>query len=111
MRSALVILLEIAELLARYEYVERSTFVRAVAENPDSDSFWETISGLEFWGSSGAVWEVEPFHMSHPDLPDALLDYRRFQRCMIELAELLSHEGLDNLSQRNAALFRRDLEN
>lgn len=109
MQTAQVILLEIADLLARYEYTERSNFVRVVAASSDPEHFWTTVSGLEFWGGSGAVWEVEPFHLSHPDVADAARDYRCFQRRMVDLSDALQQHGLANLSQRNADLFRRDL--
>lgn len=101
---------EISDLLARYGYHERSKFVRGVAQDEDPNRFWRTVAGLEFWGGSGAVWEVEPFYSSHPDIEDSARDYRRFQFRMLGLADALEQKGLADLARRNADLFRREME-
>lgn len=109
MESALNILREIQALLARYRYDRPANLVEEVISNADPETFWATVGGLEFWGGAGAVWEVEPFQMSHRDVPSAADDYRRFQVLMIELAEILESKGLGGMAARNADLFRREL--
>ncbi len=71
------------------------------------------VRGLEFWGGSGAVWEVEPFNLSHPQVRDASSDYRWFESLMIDLVRLV--QGMDpRRSPRRmvdtAEMFRRDLD-
>jgi hypothetical protein len=95
-------------LLSRYGYDERAEFLCSLSDESDSDALWATLGGLEFWGGSGAVWEVEPFHLTRPDT-GAEADYRQFQSLMIELADLLESKGLAELAGRTAELFRRDV--
>lgn len=110
MDAALTLLREIQALLARYSYDRPASLVGRVISTVDPGTFWALVGGLDFWGGAGAVWEVEPFGMSHPDSRTATDDYRRFQVLMIELAEILKSEGLDAMAARNADLFRRELE-
>lgn len=98
----------LGELLSRYGYDERADFVRGLSDEGDLDALWGTLGGLEFWGGSGAVWEVEPFHLTVPDA-GAEADYRQFQSLMIELADLLESKGLAALAGPTAELFRRDV--
>lgn len=107
--EAVRILRELSDLLARYGGEERSGFVADLARSADSDAFWSTVCGLEFWGGSGAVWEVEPFQYSQPDSDRSADDYRRFQALMVALSDTLDVKGLAGLSARNADLFRREL--
>ncbi len=100
-------------LLARYGYEERSAFVGGVRDLDDAEEFWVLVGGLEFWGGSGAVWEVEPFNLSHPQVRDASPDYRRFESLMIDLARLVKGHGPSPLAARmvdTAEMFRRDLD-
>lgn len=103
------ILAGIAELLKRYGQSGPSSFVSATAHTADPEALWSAVSGLEFWGGPGAVWEIEPFGLSHPGGVAAQRDYRLFQHLMIDLADLLDSKGLSALAARNAALFRREL--
>jgi hypothetical protein len=110
MDEAHQILGELSQLLRRYGYGERSAFVTQLLAEIDSQSFWETLAGLEFWGGSGAVWEVAPFQFTHADSDASADDYRRFQILMIELADILESKDMSFLAARNADLFRRQLE-
>ena len=109
MDTARPVLDQIQVLLARYGYDERATFVANVSDLARPEEFWRQVAGLEFWGGSGAVWEVEPFHLSHPEASGAVADYRQFQALMVELAGQLESKGLSDLAARTADLFRRDL--
>lgn len=104
------ILSEQSRLLRRYGYEERSAFVAQLLAETGSESFWRTLAGLEFWGGSGAVWEVAPFQFTHVDIETSAEDYRRFQVLMIQLADILESKGMSFLAARNADLFRRQLE-
>lgn len=103
------VLLDLSWLLGQYGYEERSGFIADLADESDEELFWSTVSGLEFWGGSGAVWEVAPFQYTHASVESAADDYRRFQRLMIELADILDARGLAALAARNAAYFQRQL--
>lgn len=103
------LLAEVGDLLGRYGYEERSPYVRNLLRDGSSPRVWEELSGLEFWGGSGAIWEVEPFQYSHPGNQSSFVDYRRFQALMIELADLLDARGLGGMAERNASMFRREL--
>ena len=98
----------LCELLSRYGYDERAGFLRGLSDERDSDVLWATLGGLEFWGGSGAGWEVEPFHLTRPDA-GAEGDYRQFQSLMVELADLLESKGMADLAGRTAERFRRDV--
>lgn len=100
----------IRELLSKYGYDDRAEFVDGLAEGRDSEAFWNTLGGLEFWGGSGAVWEIEPFDLSHPGVADSAVDYRRFQTLMVALVDLLESRGPTPMASRTARLFRRDIE-
>jgi hypothetical protein len=91
-------------LLAFYDYDAARTVVDRTAREPD-DALWQTLSGLAFWGGSGAVWEVEPFHFSHPNSSSARGDYQRCQELMIELASLLRERGSSDLAEPRVASF------
>jgi len=105
------LLTQLSEILARYDYDERASFVRGVAERPaQDDDFWQTLAGLEFWGGSGAVWEIGPFHMTDPTIAMPLSDYRRFKALMVELADILDSKGLGAQASGIAEVFRSDLE-
>lgn len=109
MDTARSLLSDVQVLLARYGHDERARFVGDVSALRSPEEFWRQVSGLEFWGGSGAVWEVEPFYLSHPEGARANADYRQFQALMVELADLLASKGLADLASRTAELFRRDL--
>ena len=109
MNSARRALTTIRQLLRDYGYEERSRFVKQLIDNNVSDDFWAELFGPEFWGGSGAVWEVEPFRYSRPDLPASDADYRRFQVLMIDLADMLGSKGLSELASDRAHYFRRRL--
>lgn len=96
-------------LLGRYGYNQSASFVAATADSTESEAFWPTVAGLEFWGGSGAVWEMAPFALTHPSVGSAASDYRRFQSLLVDLAEVLDSEGLSGLAERNADLLRREL--
>lgn len=100
---------ELSELLGRYGYDERAAFVGSVIDPISTEAFWHTVAGPEFWGGSGAVWEVEPFPLSHPDAVGSADDYRRFQILMVELADRLEAKGVSGLASRRASLFRAQL--
>jgi hypothetical protein len=105
------ILAEISQLLGRYGYQERASFVGGLTDTSASEKdFWQTLAGLEFWGGSGAVWEVAPFHLTHPAINGSAEDYRRFQILMIDLAMLLESGGQSELASRRARLFRQQLQ-
>jgi hypothetical protein len=104
------ILPELSQLLNRYGKEERARFVTSLIATDTPEDFWEALAGLEFWGGSGAVWEIEPFHLSHPHIESSAEDYKRFQTLMIELADLLESRGLSELASPRARLFRRLLE-
>jgi hypothetical protein len=110
MEETVRILRELSLLLARYGYEERSEFVAQLAGDNDSESFWQTVAGLEFWGGSGAIWEVAPFKFTHADVDTSAEDYRRFQVLMIELGEILQSRGIAELAAPNAQLFRKELQ-
>ena len=110
MNNVISLLDELQELLRRYGRVERANFIYALARSGESDELWDELSGLEFWGGSGAVWEVEPFQFSHPARETSEGDYRRFQALMIDLGKLLEVRGMASLSARTVALFQRQLE-
>ena len=110
MDETLRVLTTLRELLARYGYDERASFIEDLDSPHDSEDFWLTLSGLEFWGGAGAVWEVEPFQYSHPDVASSQEDYRRFQGLMVELAGILESKGMSALASGRADLFRRELE-
>lgn len=99
---------EIADLLDRYGVHRRAEFVRSLS-NARSLA-WNVVAGLEFWGGSGAIWEIEPFRYSHPSDERSIGDTRRFQQLMIELSTILEARGLGQLSHRNAEVFRRELD-
>jgi hypothetical protein len=100
---------ELSELLGRYGHDERVSFIGTVIDPVPTEAFWHSVAGPEFWGGSGAVWEVEPFHLSHPDVETSAEDYRRFQILMVELADRLEAKGLSDLASRRASLFRAQL--
>lgn len=105
------LLVELSEILDRYDYDERASFVRSLAERPARDAdFWKTLAGLEFWGGSGAVWEIGPFHLSDPSIAMPPSDYRRFKALMVELAGILDSRGLGARASGIAEVFRSDLE-
>lgn len=110
MEPALDILRRLQELLARYGYDRPARLVDEAIHTAQPERFWTIVSGLDFWGGAGAVWEVEPFDMSHPDETASADDYRRFQVLMIELADILDAKGIGAMAARNAELFRRELE-
>lgn len=109
MNDVISILDELQALLRRYGQVERADFIEALVRSGESDELWQELSGPELWGGSGAVWEVEPFQLGHPDHEAAEGDYRRFQALMIDLGALLEVRGMTSLSARTVALFRRQL--
>lgn len=89
---------------------KRSSYVREVQRDADSAYVWKAASGLEFWGGSGAVWEVPPFHLTHPQAGNAAReDYVRFRMLMIELEEALERRNMSSLAESTADLFRRQL--
>lgn len=110
MNDAISLLEQLRDLLNRYGRIERANFVEELIRGGESDDFWRTVSGLEFWGGSGAVWEVEPFQFSHPSVATAEVDYRRFQTLTADLGDLLETKGLSSLSARTVSLFRRQLD-
>jgi hypothetical protein len=110
MNYVISLLNELQELLRRYDRVERADFIEALARSGESDELWQELRGLEFWGGSGAVWEIEPFQFSHPARETSESDYRRFQTLMVDLGSLLEVRGMASLSARTVALFRRQLE-
>lgn len=103
------LLFELSELLSKYGFSERAEFVNSVCEIEDERSLLEVLAGLEFWGGSGAVWEIQPFSFRSADLDVSRSDYRRFQSIMVELSDMLSARGRATLSGRTADLFRRQL--
>lgn len=104
------ILTQLSEILARYDYDERASFVRGLVEGPtQDDDFWQTLAGLEFWGGSGAVWEIGPFHLTDPSIAMPPSDYRRFKALMVELADILDAKGLGAQASGIAEVFRGDL--
>ncbi len=105
-----LILSELSQLLHRYGYEDTASMVRSLVDAPATEEFWQTLSGLEFWGGSGAVWEVEPFHLSHPHREGSADDYRRFQVLLIDLADILESKGLSGGAARTAGLFRQQLD-
>jgi len=111
MRDIREILIQLSEILDRYDYDERASFVRGLAErDPAAGDFWQTLAGLEFWGGSGAVWEIGPFYLTDPTTPMPAEDYKRFKAGMVELAEILASKGLGDGASGIAEVFRRDLE-
>jgi hypothetical protein len=109
MEAARGIVGEIAELLRRYGYDEMATYADRLTREADSAEFWDGVSGIEFWGGSGAVWEVPPFNLTHPQAERASHDYRRFRERMVELADTLGTKGLSSRAASTAELFRRQL--
>lgn len=104
------ILTQLSEILSLYDYDERASFVGRLAESDPTDDFWHTVAGLEFWGGSGAVWEIGPFYLSNPNIAMPGGDFRRFKTLMVELAEILDSKGLGAQASGIAIAFRRDLE-
>lgn len=100
---------ELSKLLGRYGHDERAAFVGSVIGPIPTEAFWHSVAGPEFWGGSGAVWEVEPFHLSHPDVEGSAEDYRRFQILIVELADRLEAKGMSDLALPRASLFRAQL--
>jgi hypothetical protein len=98
----------VGDLLARYAN-SQANFVHRLAAETDDDRFWSDLAGLEMWGGSGAVWEVEPFHYSHPREELANIDYETFQRSLVRLARVLEDRGLGALASRNAKYLERQL--
>ena len=111
MDSVSEILRDIRDICSSYGHGDKADFIgRLLDETPDTPAFWRAVSGLEFWGGAGAIWEVEPFYLSHPDSSAARDDHRRFQTLMVQLADVLKSRDLDRLAARTASLFRRRLE-
>jgi len=100
----------VAVLLRRYGPRDRADFVDQLADESDDERLLSLAAGLELWGGSGAVWEVEPFQYACPDDSSSESAYAEFQRAMIRVAELLEVRGLGSLARRNADLFRRELD-
>ena len=98
----------VADLLALYEN-SQADFVRRLAAETDDDRFWSDLAGLEMWGGSGAVWELEPFQYSHPRDERAKIDYKTFQWALVRLARVLEDRGLGALASRNAEYLERQL--
>ena len=99
---------EVASILQSYGLAERGAFVAKTADTSEPE-LWEVLSGLEFWGGSGAVWEAPAFNSLDLVRPEGEADYRRFMVLMIELADALRAHGLDQLARPTAELFRREL--
>ena len=103
-------LTQLSEILGRYDYDERASFVRGLAEVPLSETFWQTLAGPEFWGGSGAVWEIGPFYLSDPTVAMPPEEFTRFKALMVDLAGILDSRGLGARAAGIAEVFRRDLE-
>jgi hypothetical protein len=99
----------VARLLRQYGIEERASSVDRLAMEPDDMHVLAVASGLELWGGSGAVWEVEPFNFRRPDAPASDADYIEFLRAMVRIAEILDGHDLGHLSRRTADIFRREL--
>jgi metal-responsive CopG/Arc/MetJ family transcriptional regulator len=99
---------QFAELLRGYGYEERARYVESVAREPMPTDFWH-VSGLECWGSAGAVWEVEPFDLSHQHVDQAAEDYRRFRELMLDLEGFVRTRGGSSRAGWIADLFRKQL--
>ena len=100
---------QIAELLRGYGYEERAEYVELVARELKPTDFWREVSGLEFWGGAGAVWEIEPFDLSHPQVNQAVEDYRSFRALMVDLEGLMGTREVSSRAEWIAGFFRQQL--
>ena len=97
----------IGELLGRYGRRERALFVDSMIDDSTGTVDWDTVAGLEFWGGSGAVWEVEPFIYSHPGDERSEADTLDFYAALLTLAEQLQAKGMSHLADSRVEMLRR----
>ncbi len=67
----------------------------------DNQKFLKSINSVDFWGGSGAVWEVGDF--------DNKIEESKFQRQIIQLTDLMKQIGIRNRGAYSVAKLFRSL--
>lgn len=94
MRSESIVgaLLEIRDLLQRYEYFAQATLIEEMITHSDSDRarFLELVGGAGMWGSSGSVFDL---NITSEGSQESRLDQRRLRQLLLSVAEDLVEQG------------------
>lgn len=88
------------DILAKHGYDGHAEVMAQLLSLHDTDwtAFVNLISGLEMWGGSGAVWEVNL--RSSDNINPSVDDHQAFKNAIIRLSKAMDHAGIDSSRSR-----------